>query len=159
MPKDTSKRPKSARLANKKARFNYEILERIEAGIALKGTEVKSLRLGNASVGEAFARVDRGQVTLHNFQIQPYAQGNRFNHDPKRPKQLLLHRREIKRLASKVQIKGQTLVPLVVYFNERGLAKVQLGLARGRTHGDKRQDERRREDEREMARATRRDQL
>lgn len=157
MPKDTSKRPKSARLANKKARFNYEILERIEAGIALKGTEVKSLRLGNASVGEAFARVDRGQVTLHNFQIQPYAQGNRFNHDPKRPKQLLLHRREIKRLASKVQIKGQTLVPLVVYFNDRGLAKVQLGLARGKTHGDKRQDERKREDEREMARATRRD--
>ncbi len=157
MPKDTSKRPKSARLANKKARFNYEILERIEAGIALKGTEVKSLRLGNASVGEAFARVDQGQVTLHNFQIQPYAQGNRFNHDPKRPKQLLLHRREIKRLASKVQIKGQTLVPLVVYFNDRGLAKVQLGLARGKTHGDKRQDERKREDEREMARATRRD--
>ncbi len=157
MPKDTSKRPRSARLANKKARFNYEILERIEAGIALKGTEVKSLRLGNASVGEAFARVDRGQVTLHNFQIQPYAQGNRFNHDPKRPKQLLLHRREIKRLASKVQIKGQTLVPLVVYFNDRGLAKVQLGLARGKTHGDKRQDERKREDEREMARATRRD--
>ena len=159
MPKDTSKRPKSARLANKKARFNYEILERIEAGIALKGTEVKSLRLGNASVGEAFARVDRGQVTLHNFQIQPYAQGNRFNHDPKRPKQLLLHRREIKKLASKVQIKGQTLIPLVVFFNDRGLAKVQLGLARGRTHGDKRHDERKREDEREMARATRRGRL
>lgn len=156
MPKDTSKRPNAPRLTNKKARFNYEILERVEAGIALKGTEVKSLRLGNASIGEAYARIDNRQVTLHNFQIQPYEQGNRFNHDPKRPKQLLLHRREIKKLSSKVQIRGQTLVPLKVYFNNRGKAKVELALARGKTHRDKRHDERKREDQKEMARAMRR---
>ena len=154
MPKDTSRHPKTPRLANKKARFNFEILEKIEAGIVLKGTEVKSLRLGNASIGEAFAQIIDGQATLHNFQIQPYAQGNRFNHDPKRTKQLLLHRREIRKLASKVQIKGQTLIPLAVYF-KRGLAKVELALARGKTHRDKRQDERKREDQREIDRAQR----
>jgi len=156
MPKDTSKRPSTPRLTNKKARFNFEILEKIEAGIALKGTEVKSLRLGNASIGEAYARVDNDQVTLHNFQIQPYEQGNRFNHDPKRPKHLLLHRREIKKLASKVQIRGQTLVPLKVYFNSRGMVKVELALARGKTHRDKRHDERKKEDKKEMTRALKR---
>ncbi|MBN2562210.1 MAG: SsrA-binding protein SmpB [Phycisphaerae bacterium] len=156
MSKDTSKSPKSPRLVNKKARFNFEILERVETGIALKGTEVKSLRLGNASLNEAYARIDAGQVLLLNFQIQPYEQGNRFNHDPKRPKQLLLHRREIRKLAAKVQIRGQTLVPLTIYFNTRGMAKVQLALARGKTHQDKRQGERRRQDEREMERAQRR---
>lgn len=141
------------RLANKKARYQYEILERVEAGIALKGTEVKSLRLGNASLDEAFARIEDGQITLHNFQIQPYAQGNRFNHDPKRIKPLLLHRREIRKLAVKVQIKGQTLIPLCVYFNARGLAKVELALGRGKKLYDKRQDQRKRQDTRDMARA------
>ena len=143
----------SPRLANKKARYQYEILERVEAGIALKGTEVKSLRLGDASLDEAFARIDNGQITLHNFQIQPYSQGNRFNHDPKRIKPLLLHRREIRKLAARVQIKGQTLVPLCVYFNKRGLAKVELALARGKKLYDKRQDQRKRQDARDMARA------
>ena len=156
MPRDTSKQTRSARLANKKARFSYEILERVEAGIALKGTEVKSLRLGNASIGEAHAQIHKGQATLVNFQIQPYEQGNRFNHDPKRPKQLLLHRREIKKLASKIQIRGLTLVPISVYFNRAGKAKVELALARGKTHRDKRHDERKREDLREMSRAQRR---
>ena len=156
MAKDNSTAPKAPRLAKKKARFNFEILEKIEAGIALKGTEVKSLRLGDASINEAYARVDAGQVTLHNFQIQPYKQGNRFNHDPKRVKRLLLHRREIKKLHSKVQIKGQTLIPLCIYFNQRGLVKVELALARGKSHSDKRADERKREDGREMAQARRR---
>jgi SsrA-binding protein len=155
MARDTSYSPKSPSLVNKKARFNFEILEKVEAGIALKGTEVKSLRLGQASLAEAYARIDDGRVTLQNFQIQPYEQAGRFNHDPKRPKQLLLHRREIRKLHAKVQIKGQTLVPLRVFFNRRGLVKVELALARGKTHRDKRQDERKREDQKEIARAQR----
>jgi len=144
------------RLENKKARFDFEILEKIEAGLVLKGTEVKSLRLGEASLNEAYARIDNGRISLHNFQIQPYKQGNQFNHDPKRVKPLLLHRREIRKLQTKVEVKGLTLIPLVVYFSQRGLAKVLLALARGRTHRDKRQDQRKREDLREMARAQRR---
>ena len=157
MAKDTKKQAGSfaPSISNKKVRHNFEILETIEAGIALKGTEVKSLRLGDASLGEAYARIDGGQITLHNFQIQPYKQGNRYNHDPKRKKQLLLHRREIKKLASKVLIRGQTLVPLKVYFNDRGIAKVLLALARGKTHRDHRQDDRKREDMKEMSRAQR----
>lgn len=157
MARDTNKPAggEPPRIKNKKARFNYEILDTIEAGIALKGTEVKSLRNGDASLSEAFARIDRGQIALYNFQIQPYKQGNRFNHDPKRPKQLLLHRREIQKLEAKVRIKGQTLVPLVVYFKS-GRAKVELALARGKTHRDRRQEVRAREDRREMARAQRR---
>src|SRR5436190_3834820 len=142
----------SPRLDNKKARHNFEILEKVEAGIALKGTEVKSLRAGDASLGEAYARIDAGQVNLINFQIQPYKMGSHFNHDPKRPKQLLLHKREIKKLVAKVQVKGQTLIPLAVYF-KNGRAKVELGLARGKTHRDKRQDERAKEDRKEIARA------
>lgn len=157
MSGDTKKQHAGAapRLVNKKARFNYEVLEKVEAGIALKGTEVKSLRAGDASIAEAFARIQNGQITLINFQIQPYKMGSHFNHDPKRPKQLLLHKREIKKLASKVLVKGQTLVPLAVYFS-RGRAKVELALARGKSHRDKRQDERAREDRKEISRAQRR---
>lgn len=158
MSKDTSKskKPESPRLANKKARLNFEILERVEAGIALKGTEVKALRAGDASIAEAYARIDAGQVMLINFQIQPYKEGNQFNHDPKRPKRLLLHKREIKKLLARVTIKGQTLIPLSVYFNNRGLAKVELALARGKVTRDKRQDERKKQDLKDIARATRR---
>lgn len=158
MAKDTPRKvsPQPAPLQNKKARFSYEILSKVEAGIALKGTEVKSLRQGGASLAESYARVDRGQVVLINFQIQPYKEGNRYNHDPKRPKQLLLHKREIKKLSAAVQIKGQTLIPLSVYFNKDGRAKVELALARGKTHGDKRHDERKKEDRKEIMRAQRR---
>lgn len=158
MAKDTAKkvRAEPPRLVNKKARFAFEILSKVEAGIALRGTEVKSIRQGGASLAEAYARIESGAVRLINFQIQPYKEGNRYNHDPKRPKQLLLHKREIKKLAAAVQLKGQTLVPLCVYFNARGIAKVELALARGRTHRDKRQEERKKEDRREMARAQRR---
>lgn len=155
MAQDASKAPQGRRIVNKKARFDFEILEKVEAGIVLKGTEVKSLRLGDASLSEAYARIDGSEPVLVNFQIQPYKQGNRFNHDPKRHKRLLLHKREIRKLLAKVQIKGQTLVPLAVYFNQRGIAKVELALARGRTHQDKRQNERKRQDEREMRRAQR----
>ena len=156
MAQDRPKHHAGPRLVNKKARFEFEILEKVEAGIALKGTEVKSLRLGNASLNEAYARIDGDQVRLVNFQIQPYEQAGKFNHDPKRLKQLLLHRREINKLTSKVQIRGQTLIPLCVYFNAQGKAKVELALARGRTHSDKRQQEKKREDQREMRRAERR---
>lgn len=157
MSKPKGKNPSDGpRIQNKKALHDFEILEKVEAGIALKGTEVKSLRNGDASLTEAYARIDKGQVNLVNFQIQPYKQANLFNHDPKRVKKLLLHRREIRRLQSKVTIKGQTLVPLRVYFNDDGLAKVELALAKGRKTHDKRQVERKRADMREIARAQRR---
>ncbi len=158
MAKDTAKNParQTPVMENRKARYSFEILAKVEAGIALKGTEVKSLRQGGASLAEAYARIENGQVRLINFQIQPYKEGNRYNHDPKRPKQLHLHRREIKKLATAVQIKGQTLIPLSVYFNKDGLAKVELALARGKSHRDKRQDERRKEDSKEIRRAQRR---
>jgi SsrA-binding protein len=143
-------------LHNKKARFKFEVLERVEAGIVLKGTEVKSLRAGDASLSEAFARIEQGQAYLHNFQVQPYKQGNQNNHDPKRPKQLLLHRREIKKLAGRVQLKGLTLVPLSVYFGPSGKAKVELALARGKTQRDKRQEERAKQDRQTMDMARRR---
>jgi SsrA-binding protein len=144
------------RIVNKRASFEYELLERVEAGIALKGSEVKSLREGNASIAEAYARVGDGVVELIGCQIDPYSHGTTFNHEPKRIRQLLLHRREIRRLASKVQIRGLTLVPTCIYFNEKGLAKVELAVARGKSHRDKRQDLRAREDRRDMQRARQR---
>jgi SsrA-binding protein len=144
--------PKSPRLVNRKARFDFEILERLEAGLCLKGTEVKSLRSGQASLDEAFARLQGDELYLVNFHIHPYEAGNRFNHEPLRPRKLLLHRREIRKLASKVAQRGQTLVPLAIYFNQRGLAKVELALARGKTRGDKREAIREREAKREMSR-------
>ncbi len=143
-------------LTNRRARHGFEILETIEAGIALKGTEVKSLRLGQASLAEAFARIQGEQATLHNFQIEPYTQAGPWNHDPKRIKPLLLHRREIRKLATKVRIKGQTLIPLRVYFNDRGRVKVELALARGKKLYDKRQDERKKQDLQDIARVERR---
>lgn len=157
MAKDKARKPLEApRIVNRKATAEFEVLEKIEAGIALKGTEVKSLRNGDASLTEAYARIDGGQVSLINFQIQPYKEGGVFNHNPKRIKRLLLHKREIKRLLSKVTIKGQTLIPLRVYFNANGLAKVELALARGRQVHDKRQVERKRQDLRDIARVMKR---
>ena len=143
-------------LQNRKARFEYHILETIEAGIALKGSEVKSLRMGQASLGEAYARIDGDQVFLVNFQIQPYEQAGRFNHDPKRLKQLLLHKREIRKLAAKVRIKGQTLVPIRAFFNDDGKVKVELALAVGKKLYDKRQSAKKKQDQRDMDRAVRR---
>lgn len=143
-------------LSNRKARYEYQILETVEAGLVLKGSEVKSLRLGQASLGEAYARIDAGKATLHNFQIQPYEQASHFNHDSKRVKELLLHRREIRKLSIKVKIKGQTLIPLRVYFNDDGRAKIELALAVGKKVHDKRQDARKKQDKRDMQRAVRR---
>ena len=122
---------------NKKARYNFELIEKLEAGISLVGTEVKSLRQGKAELSEAYARIRDGELYLIGCNIPPYEQGNLMNHKPTRTRKLLVHRRELKKLESKLVQKGFTLVPLRIYFT-RGLAKVEIALARGKTHGDKR---------------------
>jgi SsrA-binding protein len=137
---------------NRKARHEYHVLERWEAGIALRGTEVKSLRQGRANLQDSFAVFDRGELWLHNLHISPYDFGNRYNHDPLRTRKLLLHRQELRKMVGQVEQKGLTLVPLDVYFS-RGIAKVTLALVRGKKLHDKRDDLRRRADERDMQRA------
>jgi len=136
---------------NRKARHDYHILQTIEAGIVLTGTEVKSLRLGRANLKDSYARVEGGELFLYNMHISPYEQGNRYNPDPKRRRKLLLHSYEIRRLVGKVQEKGLTLVPLKLYFN-RGNAKVELALARGKKEYDKRRAIAERDARREMER-------
>jgi SsrA-binding protein len=138
-------------VSNRKARHEYHILETHEAGLVLQGTEVKSLRDGKANLQDAFARFDRGELWLHNLHISPYAAGNRFNHDPLRPRKLLLHRNELRKLVGQVEQKGLTLIPLDLHFR-RGRAKVTLGLVRGKKLHDKRDDVKRRDAEREMSR-------
>lgn len=123
---------------NRKARHEYFIEETYEAGLALTGTEVKSLRSGRANLQDSFARAENGEILLYNMHISPYEQGNRFNHDPKRIRKLLLNKPEIRRLIGKTQEKGLTLIPLKVYFNSRGLAKLELALAKGKKLYDKR---------------------
>jgi len=137
---------------NRKARHEFDILETLEAGMELRGPEVKSIRAGHVSFQDAFARVERGEVWLHSLHISPYEQANRANSDPVRARRLLLNRREIRHLASKVDEKGLTIVPLEIYFS-RGYAKVTLGVARGRKLHDKRESLKRREQEREAQRA------
>jgi SsrA-binding protein len=137
---------------NRKARHEYEILDTFEAGLVLKGPEVKSLREGKVGFQDAFARVEGGEVWLHSLHISPYEQANRFNEDPLRPRKLLLHRQEILRLIGKVEEKGLTLVPLSIYFR-RGYAKVTLALARGRKTYDKREKLKRKTQEDEARRA------
>ncbi len=140
---------------NRKARYNYEIGETIEAGIALTGTEVKSLRQGKASIGESYADARQGEIWLLNANIPEYLQGGRFNHPPRRPRKLLLHRRQIDRLSGAVERRGMTLVPLKLYFNEKGRAKIELAVARGKKMHDKRETERKRSWERERGRLLR----
>ena len=137
---------------NPKARHDYFILETIEAGLVLRGTEVKSLRAGKASIKEAWALVKQGELWLEGMNITPYEQGNRYNHDPVRTRKLLLHRREIEKLIGAVEQKGLTLVPLELYF-KNGRAKVLIALGRGKKLHDKRDDLKRRAVERETARA------
>lgn len=139
---------------NKRARFDYHILDTWEAGIVLTGTEVKSLRAGKANLTDAFGVVKGGEVYLLNLHIAPYEQGNQFNHEPTRTRKLLLHKREIRKLIGSVERQGLTLVPLELYFRQ-GKAKVALALGKGKKQHDKREDARRREDERDMARAVR----
>lgn len=134
----TAERTEKTVCENRKARHDYEILETVEAGLVLTGTEVKSLRLGRAQLRDSYARIDRGEIFLHDAHISPYPGGGHFNHDPVRPRKLLLHRREIDRLAGRVAEKGLTLVPLRLYFNRRGIVKVELALARGRKAYDRR---------------------
>jgi SsrA-binding protein len=138
---------------NRRARFDYEILERLEAGLVLTGSEVKSLRQGRASLSEAFARVDGRELWLENMHIPPYEQGQRRGYDPRRRRKLLVHRSQIDRLVGRAAEKGLTLVPIRVYFSH-GLAKVELGLGRGKRAYEKRQATLEREHRREMERAT-----
>ena len=140
---------------NKRARHDYHILDTWEAGLVLTGTEVKSLRQGKASLVDSYAIVKDGEAFLLNLNIAPYEQGNLFNHEPTRSRKLLLHRKEIRRLIGAVERQGLTLVPLDLYFNERGMAKVTLALAKGKKLHDKRDAARRREAEREMERVVR----
>lgn len=140
---------------NRKARHNYFIEESLEAGLALQGTEVKSLRQGRASIIEAYAAEQDGEIYLLNAQIPKYEAANRFNHEPKRPRKLLLHRREANRLIGLTKREGYTLVPLRLYFNERGIAKLELGLAKGKRQVDKRETEKKRDWQREKARLMR----
>jgi SsrA-binding protein len=137
---------------NRRARFDYEILERVEAGIVLTGSEVKSLRQGRASLSESFARVDGGEIWLENMHVPPYEQGEKRGYDPRRRRKLLLHRGEIDRLLGKTAERGLALVPVRVYFSH-GLAKVELGLGKGKRAYEKRQAVLEREHQREMERA------
>jgi SsrA-binding protein len=137
---------------NRQARRNYEIVETCEAGIALQGTEVKSLRAGNVQLRESYAKVEDGEVWLYNCHISPYEFGNIHNHDPMRPRKLLLHRQEIRRLYGKTAERGFTLVPTRMYF-KRGRAKVELGLGKGKLLHDKREDIKARDAALEMKRA------
>jgi SsrA-binding protein len=141
---------------NRRARFDYEIGEVIEAGIMLTGTEVKSLRAGKATVAESYAAVDRnGELMLYNANIPEYLQGNRFNHEPKRPRKLLLHAKQIARFAKGVEREGMTIVPLRIYFNDKGRAKIAIALGRGKKLHDKRETEKARDWNRDKGRLLR----
>ncbi|HEU4987800.1 MAG TPA: SsrA-binding protein SmpB [Rhizobiaceae bacterium] len=151
MAKD--KNPNTKTVAeNRKARFAYEVIDTIEAGLVLTGTEVKSLREGHANIQESYASVEGGEIWLINSYLPEYLQGNRFNHEPRRRRKLLLNKREMARLAQAVEREGMTMVPLKIYFNERGRAKLLLAIARGKKLHDKRQTEKQRDWEREKGR-------
>lgn len=153
-PKDSQDPERISVARNKRARFDYHLLETFEAGIALTGTEVKSLRDGKASIADAYGIVRDGEIFLLNSHIQPYEKGGYVNHEPTRNRKLLLHRREIRRLIGAVERQGLTLIPLELYF-KKGRAKVALALAKGKKLHDKRDTERQRDAEREMARVSR----
>jgi SsrA-binding protein len=138
--------------SNKKAYHDYFIEEKLEAGMVLKGTEVKSLRLGKANLNDAFAMVKGGEAFLHNLHISPYDFGNRENHDPERMRKLLLHKKEIVKLFSKVREQGYSIIPLRLYFKE-GMVKAELGLAKGKKLYDKREDMKKKDHQRDMAQA------
>jgi SsrA-binding protein len=135
---------------NKKAFFNYDLLEKLEAGISLLGSEVKSIREGRVSLKESFAEIRNGEVYLLNCHISPYEAANRFNHEPRRPRKLLLHKQEIKRLTGKIKEKGLTLIPTKVYFNEKGKVKIEIALARGKRAFEKKEAIKARDVEREV---------
>ena len=158
MPRDPGHTKHAERLVvatNRKAHHHYQILETVEAGLSLQGPEVKSLRQGKASIGESYADPRAGDLWLVNANIPEYQQAGRFTHAPKRRRRLLLHRRQIDKLAGAVEREGMTIVPLKLYFNERGRAKLEIALARGKKLHDKRETERKRSWERERGRLLR----
>lgn len=141
---------------NRRARFDYEIGDKLEAGIMLTGTEVKALRDGKATIAESYVGVDRaGELYLYNANIPEYLQANRFNHEPRRPRKLLVKLRELARLSQAVERKGMTIVPLKIYFNAKGRAKIEIALARGKNVADKRQTEKARDWKKEQGRLMR----
>ena len=144
--------PRRVVARNKKARRDYEVLDTWEAGLVLKGTEVKSIRAGKVAFHDAHARAESGEVWLHNLHVSPYEHANRWNHDETRPRKLLLHKDEIRRMVARAEEKGLTLVPLDLYFR-RGRARITLGLCRGRKHRDRREELKRRTMQREAERA------
>jgi len=139
-------------ITNRKARHEYHIDKKFETGVALTGTEIKSIRAGKANLQDSYARVENGELILYNMHISPYEQGNRFNHEPKRPRKLLMHKREIMRLLGQTKEKGYALIPLRLYFT-RGWVKIELALARGKKKYDKREDMAARDAKREIDRA------
>jgi SsrA-binding protein len=140
---------------NRKARHEYIIESTLEAGVMLTGSEVKSLRQGRCSIGEAYAHEQGGELFLRGMHISPYNAANKQNHEPLRPRKLLVHRRELAKLIDQVHRSGNTLVPLSIYFNDRGIAKVELALARGKRKADKRETEKKRDWSRQKARLLR----
>lgn len=147
--------PRKVVAENRKARHAYEIQEVLEAGIALSGSEVKSLRQGKANIAESYATEEGGEIYVINANIPAYAEANRFNHEERRPRKLLLHKREIAKLIGGIRREGMTLVPLRLYFNDRGRAKMEIALARGRKLHDKRDVEKTRDWDRQKARLLR----
>ncbi len=137
-------------LKNKRLNANYEVIDRIEAGISLTGTEVKSLREGKINFKDSYCKIKNGEAFLIGMHISQYSYGGYYNHDPERPRKLLLHKREIYRLKSKIMEKGYTLVPAMIYFNDRGKVKIELALCRGKNKADKRETLKRRDLEREI---------
>ncbi len=137
---------------NKRAFFEFHILEKVEAGLALRGTEVKSIREGNINLADSYAREMNGELFLVNCHIPEYRAGGWTNHDPRRPRKLLLHKREVAKIITKIEQKGLTIVPLRLYFNDRGYAKVEIGVAQGKKLHDKRADMKRRDADREIRR-------
>lgn len=149
-----SKPTEQRRIVNKKAKHLYHIVDTVEAGIVLTGCEVKSIRDGRAQITDGFVRINGYEATLYGCQIDRYEHAHEAPHDPKRKRRLLLHRREIRRLAPRLAQKGFTLVPISIYFNSRGLAKVELGLATSKQQHDKREDLKKRQHQRDIDRAT-----
>jgi SsrA-binding protein len=139
-------------VSNRRAYHGYQILEKVEAGLVLTGTEIKSIRAGLANLNNAFARIEKGGVYLYDSDIQPYVRASHTQHEPKRPRKLLLHKSEIQRLFEATSVKGQTLVALRLYWKNHRV-KLELGIGRGKTHGDKRQDLKEKAIQREVGRA------
>ncbi len=154
-PAGSKDAPGRAIAENRRARFDYFIEETLEAGIMLTGTEVKSLRVGRANIAESYASVEGREIVLINADIPPYGQANRFNHEPRRPRKLLLHRKQIDQLIGAVQREGRTLIPMRLYFNDKGLAKLEVALAKGKKLHDKREASAERDWARDKARLMR----